>query len=279
VFCSNCGKKLADDSKFCPKCGTKVEEIEDSQFDDEDLDDEDEDLDEDDEDEDGEEDNGNAVLYMARGMQYFDNGEFDNAIDNFSKAIQLGKRLGFDEKMLQQLGINNGVNKNEMLASVYYIRGLAYNEKIRWDLAMADFNKAIQLAPDSHECAGAYCERGELYRKEKKYDKAIEDCTRAIELSPKWHRAYSQRSYMYYWNNDMDNAIADSTKAIELSPNNEKKFDNYCTRAMLYEHKGDYRRAFTEWNNMLLMFKPDPDGEDGRFLRIMGNLQNCRDKM
>src|SRR5574344_301447 len=24
MFCTNCGKKLADDSKFCPDCGTKI---------------------------------------------------------------------------------------------------------------------------------------------------------------------------------------------------------------------------------------------------------------
>ena len=31
MFCSNCGKKFADGSKFCPKCGTKVGNIANSQ--------------------------------------------------------------------------------------------------------------------------------------------------------------------------------------------------------------------------------------------------------
>lgn len=26
MFCQNCGNKLDDDAKFCPKCGTKTSE-------------------------------------------------------------------------------------------------------------------------------------------------------------------------------------------------------------------------------------------------------------
>ena len=28
MFCTNCGRKLRDDMKFCPDCGTKVESFE-----------------------------------------------------------------------------------------------------------------------------------------------------------------------------------------------------------------------------------------------------------
>jgi len=274
VFCSKCGKKMADDSKFCPKCGTKVEDIEDSQFDDEDEDDENEDEDDEEFDEDDDEDDDRKPIeYFGLGTQYFDNGEYDNAIVSFSKAIRLGKRIGFNEKMLRQLG----VNANEALAMIYLCRGFAYNQKLYWDNAKSDFTKVIQLAPD--HSSEAYYERAELYRKEKKYDKAIDDCTRAIEINPKSYKAYSTRAFVYQSKGDRDNAIADYTKAIELSPKNVDNFADYYMRVQLYKNKGDYRRAFNEWNNMLGIFKPDPDGEDGRFLTIMAGLQECKDNM
>ena len=49
------------------------------------------------------------------------------------------------------------------------------------NLAIKDYNKAIQLDP---ELAEAYCNRGVAYEHTGEFERAIADHTKAIELQP-----------------------------------------------------------------------------------------------
>jgi tetratricopeptide (TPR) repeat protein len=51
----------------------------------------------------------------------------------------------------------------------------------RYDEALADFNRAIELDPDF---GWAFSDRGETFRLMGRYDQALADLNRAIELSP-----------------------------------------------------------------------------------------------
>jgi tetratricopeptide (TPR) repeat protein len=51
----------------------------------------------------------------------------------------------------------------------------------RYDEALADFTRAIDLAP---KYAWAITDRGETYRLMERYDEALTDFTRAIEIDP-----------------------------------------------------------------------------------------------
>ena len=65
-------------------------------------------------------------------------GDFDRAIEDFNKAIDLKPDY----------------------AKAYYNRGIAYGDKGDFDRAIEDFNKAIDLNPDY---AKAYYSRGIAY--------------------------------------------------------------------------------------------------------------------
>jgi len=100
-------------------------------------------------------------------------------------------------------------------ARAYYNRGHAYAEQKKYDLALSDYNKAIELDP---KYVKAYNGRGNAYSDQKKYDLAIADYTQAIELDPKDVKAYNNRGRVYVFQKKYDLAIADFSKVIELDP-------------------------------------------------------------
>jgi tetratricopeptide (TPR) repeat protein len=100
---------------------------------------------------------GDATAYYNRGNAYADKRDYDQAIQDFTKAIELNPR--------------NGV--------VYYNRGVAYGEKGQDDQAIQDFTKAIELNP---RFAEAYYSRGSAYGEKGQHDQAIRDLKKACEL-------------------------------------------------------------------------------------------------
>ncbi|MCX5666859.1 MAG: tetratricopeptide repeat protein [Candidatus Omnitrophica bacterium] len=92
----------------------------------------------------------NSEDFVAKGIEWGKKGEFDKAIAEFNKAIE--------------------VNPNDPLA--FYNRGSAYDCKRDYDKAISDYSKAIELNP---KFATAYNSRAIDYYYKKDYDKAWED--------------------------------------------------------------------------------------------------------
>lgn len=98
-----------------------------------------------------------AVFYNKRGNSYVAKGEFDLAVVDLDKVIEM-----------------KGDN-----ASTYLNRGIAYSARNRLDLAIGDFNKAVELDPMN---AVAYFNRGSSYEKSGNIQKAIGDYQKALDL-------------------------------------------------------------------------------------------------
>lgn len=96
-------------------------------------------------------------------------------------------------------------------------RGFTYLAKNQYDLAIADFTKAIELDPNG---LIAYYNRGVAYLDMGSYDLAIADFTEVIELDPKDATIYNDRGMIYLLKGQYKQTIADLTKAMELDPKN-----------------------------------------------------------
>lgn len=92
--------------------------------------------------------------------------------------------------------------------------------------------------------ANAYINRGDDYFKKEQYDLAIADYTKAIEIDPKDASAYTNRGNNYIKNGEYDLAIADYTKAIEIGPKNAIAYRNW---GIAYGQKGEHIRALAEF--------------------------------
>lgn len=158
--------------------------------------------------------------FFARGVAHLRLENYDVAIADFDKAIQLNPQWG----------------------NLYLARGSAYSLKKDYDSAIANFDKAIQIEPDLE---GAYFGRGRVYSSKGDWDRAIADYDKAIELDPQWAIVYVYRGQGYESKGDSTRALADYDKAIQLNGN------AFAPRGVIYAKKGDYERALADFDKAI----------------------------
>src|SRR5262249_25621993 len=95
-----------------------------------------------------------AIAYDNRGLAYQAKREYDRAVADHTKAIEL----------------------NPKYATAYNNRGIATGD---YDRAIADYNRAIELDPNF---ADAYLRRGLAYEGKGDSERSIADYTKAIVL-------------------------------------------------------------------------------------------------
>jgi tetratricopeptide (TPR) repeat protein len=99
------------------------------------------------------------------------------------------------------------------LAGAYNWRGEAHRLLKEYDLAIADFARAIEFNPQS---VYPYANRAEVYRLQGRYDLVIRDTTEAIRIDPGLNASYAIRGMAYEKTGDLDRARADFNKALSL---------------------------------------------------------------
>jgi tetratricopeptide (TPR) repeat protein len=67
--------------------------------------------------------------------------------------------------------------------------------------------------------AKPYVNRSSIYDVLGKYDLAISDSSKAIEIDPNNKQAYTNRCYAYVALEQYDLAVIDCTKALQIDPN------------------------------------------------------------
>lgn len=136
--------------------------------------------------------------------------------------------------------IEESSDKGE-LAESYKWRGHAYFTKREYDLAIADFSKAIEIDP-AH--LPAYYWRAQSYRDKGDYERALADVSEATDIEPNYGVAYEVGGSIYFLKGEHDRAIAEYTRALTLDPESSEA---YCGRARAYAKKGDKGRADADY--------------------------------
>ena len=150
-----------------------------------------------------------------RGWAYSDLGEYQKAIDDYTKAIEQ-----LDPK-------TNSVHK-PLGSFLYYKRADAYGNLGEFQKAIDGFSKAIEIDPKDGD---AYCKRAIAYIDLGEFQKAIADCTKTIKLNPEYAPVYFLRGWAYSDLGEYQKAIDDYTKVIELDP---EDVNIYLSRGLIY---------------------------------------------
>lgn len=133
----------------------------------------------------------NSDYYFLRGNLHFDSRQFDLALSDFSKGIEIrptfnlyyNRALTYGnlqqyEKAVEDYGQTLTFNTKD--PNVYYYRGNSYLLLGEYKKAIDDFNKAISLKPDFAE---AYYNRAILYRAMGQNQKAIDSYLKFLEYA------------------------------------------------------------------------------------------------
>jgi len=161
-----------------------------------------------------------ADAYHNRGIYYSKTGEFDKAIADYSKAIQFNPR-----------------------SMTFHGRATAYEDAEKFEKAIADYDRVIRFATKD---ANDYAVRGSAYFKKGNYKAALSDFEKAVQLSPNsasalsglaWFRATCPNASL----RNGKEAIRMSMRACELM--GWKEPGAISTLAAAYAEAGDFNQA------------------------------------
>lgn len=176
---------------------------------------------------------GDAEYMMHKGQEYYVKGNYNLAIESYTKSIKLYEKLIESDKNAQEY-----LKRNRMsyLGMVYSCRGDGYKNSKEFNKALKDYTKAIEYSNGYHSY---YTSRAEVYMKKKNYELAIQDCNEAIKRNNNYE-AFFQRGYAEESLKQYDLAIQDYTKILEISP---RCFEARYRIAQCYEKLGDNEKA------------------------------------
>ena len=155
--------------------------------------------------------------------------------------------------------IDSGDETPQVLTIAYNNRGNAYTAKGAYDLAIKDYDRAVELNPNY---AKAFNNRAVVYEKTGELDKAIEDFGQAAKVDPNYARPFAHRAAIHAGKHEYDLAVRDYDEAIRLAPVVEPALWNgRCWgRTML----GDLQGALSDCNEALRLDKNYTPALDSR---------------
>ncbi|MXV83064.1 tetratricopeptide repeat protein, partial [Candidatus Poribacteria bacterium] len=132
-------------------------------------------------------------------------------------------------------------------AGFYNSRGITYKDMGKIDLAMKDYNKAIELDPEFPE---VYNNLGIIYDEKGEHDCAIKNYSKAIELKSYYVSAYNNRGRAYRVKGNIELAIEDFKTAIIGESDFAEAYYNLCET---YLFKGDLECAYTDLTKLAIL--------------------------
>lgn len=187
--------------------------------------------------------------YYARGLDFYNNNEYKDAYQQFSKAVEVNKSLdmGVDTLAIYAAAMSamSGGLNDEAKTLYTELAGLNYNKAVIYsDLANiykeeGDLEKAKEVLQEGIDKfpndAGVLFAKINILLEEQKYDKVIESLESAIQLAPDNYTLYFVQGQSYESMKEIDNAEAAYLKAIEINP---EYTDAYYNLGALHYNKG-----------------------------------------
>jgi len=194
-----------------------------------------------------------AAEHLRRGIDYFEQGQLQLAIEEYTQAIEVDSEL----------------------AEAYQLRGMVYIALGELDKGIADLDRALpeldQAVEQDPRHAEAYFNRGIAHCFILDYEKAIADFDRAIELNPSYVEAYAVRGNAYDNNGEFDKAISSYGEALALDPEEEQHALLLFDRGQAYARHGDKALAVADLEKALELGLPSVVAEQAEM--ILGSLR------
>ena len=153
--------------------------------------------------------------------------------------------------------LDSGRLPKTWVAPTYYFRGKAYRSSRQYNLAVADYLKAIDSDPKMDV---AYYELGATYQALDQHGKAIAAFGQAIALKNNNADYYYGRCVSYSYLSKFPDAISDCERASRLRPGSA---DMLGSLGRLYEDSGQKQRAIETYKMALAINPNQAESLDG----------------
>ena len=180
-------------------------------------------------------------FYRSRGDHHYLYGDYQSAISDYSKMIELGK------------------DKHS-----YHLRGLAHYALKDWKRAKEDWETAASMGDEyakfdlswlaftlEQESPGRWLLCGDLLQKSGKSLLAVAAYDKALNMDAKNVEGYKARSNAYRAMGMFGQVIGDLTKVIGLTPQSSK--DMLLLRGDAYAAESDMEHALQDWEGAVLL--------------------------
>lgn len=172
-----------------------------------------------------------ATLFHHRAIARSEQGEYDLAIADYDKAIELKLKS----------------------AAVYINRGIAWLRKNELEKAQKDFSQAISIDPkDARACYN----RSMVFALQGNDEQALKDINSCLKLDPTFAEGYNDRGQLYVQLGNWDAALKDFDEALRIRKKFPAALEN---RALVRETKGDFAGAVQDYADSMVLF-PDSVG-------------------
>jgi len=194
-----------------------------------------------------------AGQLVASGNIKLQDKNYEGALADFNNA--LSKESGNKEALTGKINVlysmgsyKDGIDVADIAitkypkdANYYYLRGLLFNAREKYEKALPDFDKAYKL-DTAVNAFSVLVNRAFAYQKIQEYRAAIKDLTAAIKKEPLNPIGWHTRGMVYYESENYEDALGDFMKAIELNDNNHIAYFNL---GMTYYKLNDKANACT----------------------------------
>ncbi|EOA37530.1 hypothetical protein CARUB_v10011737mg [Capsella rubella] len=207
---------------------------------------------------------------------YLEMGEYNACIEDCDKAVERGRELRSDYKMIARALTRKGtaLTKLAKCAKDYEPAIEAFQKALTEHRNPDTLEKRHEAERAKKECEQKEYfdpkigeeerEKGNEFFKEQKYPDAIKHYNEAIKWNPKDPKAYSNRSACYTKLGAMPDGLKDADKCIELDPTFSK---GYSRKAAVQFFLKEYDNAMETYQEGL---KHDPNNQE-----LLDGVRRC----
>ena len=207
--------------------------------------------------------------YYKTGKKEIENRNFDKAIENFSKAIDLKKDyveaycnrgILYSEKgniNEALLNYNKALEINPNFILALYNRGVAFGRLKKFTEALNDYYGVIEIANDRNLITETYKNIGFIYMTLDEFKKCIITFKKLTELNPDISKYYWLKAKCHTKTEEYEKAIEDLNTAIELDSDNDTYYAdrgyNYFSIKQFEKTISDYTKISNNFQHILFV--------------------------
>jgi tetratricopeptide (TPR) repeat protein len=198
-----------------------------------------------------------SLIYL-RMDGYRETKQYDKAIADLNRIIALKPRITMFKYASHTGRLRDKFSHEDIdavnMADIYFLRGSCYDNQKKYELAIKDFNKTLELDPKEYKAA---TNAANAYSNLRKYDEAVTMYSKALTINPRYWEAYTWRARAYEQLGQPEKAIGDISAILKIHPSDTGA---YCLRGNLYRKAKQFDKAIADYSKMTELAPTDDEG-------------------